>query len=297
MNKFLTLTVLKRVALAMGCIAVICLLWGKIGKVLDSLTVSSERVYQLPESTDAEPVTIDPEVLAAQQKKLERMRSIEMELMQPVSTNDPDKMLAHLELQEEMLTLHQAEGTLVTDETNPFLMFKLAKLVLSNLTPDKKLPVDVGVEIVDLLIENGEFDGAASFLIATQRAVENGDTVFEAVHWGEVQTVGQSSPATAKASDPCCPDDETEAVLPPSPSVSKTPALVNTDSVVEVQPQKPLSLEQFNRARALIDEYGTEEGLERLRAVDPEAVDRFESVPRAEGVHLIEPPAPAVDDQ
>ena len=62
MNKFLTLTVLKRVALAMGCIAVICLLWGKIGKVLDSLTVSSERVYQLPESTDAEPVTIDPEV-------------------------------------------------------------------------------------------------------------------------------------------------------------------------------------------------------------------------------------------
>ena len=225
------------------------------------------------------------------------MRSIEMELMQPVSTNDPDKMLAHLELQEEMLTLHQAEGTLVTDETNPFLMFKLAKLVLSNLTPDKKLPVDVGVEIVDLLIENGEFDGAASFLIATQRAVENGDTVFEAVHWGEVQTVGQSSPATAKASDPCCPDDETEAVLPSSPSVSKTPALVNTDSVVEVQPQKPLSLEQFNRARALIDEYGTEEGLERLRAVDPEAVDRFESVPRAEGVHLIEPPAPAVDDQ
>ena len=41
-----------------------------------------------------------------------------------------------------------------------------------------------------------------------------------------------------------------------------------------------LSADSFSRAQQLIDQYGTEEGLRRLRASDPEAARRFESVPR-----------------
>lgn len=289
MNNFLSVMLRKRYGQVILCLVVIGLLVFGGGRLLDRLTTSqgSERVYQLPDSLLPEPpVSTDPEVLAKYQAKVERIQAIYTELEQPVSTNDPDEMLAHLALQGEMLTLHQEDGTLVTDGSDPFVMLKLAKMVLSNLTPDKKLPVDVGVEIVDLLIENGEFEGAASFLIATQRAIENGDSVFQAEHWAE-RRVASSEIGTV---DPCCPDDETEVVHRVPESVTKTPALVTTDSVVEVQPQKPLTREQFDRAKALIDEYGTEEGLQRLNAVDPEVVDRLGSVPRLDGVPTVDDP-------
>ena len=38
-----------------------------------------------------------------------------------------------------------------------------------------------------------------------------------------------------------------------------------------------LSSDRFNKAQQLIDQYGTEEGLRRLREMDPEAARRFES--------------------
>ena len=37
-----------------------------------------------------------------------------------------------------------------------------------------------------------------------------------------------------------------------------------------------LSLERFDKARQLIDEYGTEEGLRRFREMDPEEARQFE---------------------
>ena len=39
---------------------------------------------------------------------------------------------------------------------------------------------------------------------------------------------------------------------------------------------EPLSLEHFDKALQLIDQFGTEEGLRRLREMDPDAADRFE---------------------
>ncbi len=44
----------------------------------------------------------------------------------------------------------------------------------------------------------------------------------------------------------------------------------------EAQVRDRLSSERFSRAKALLDEYGPEEGLRRLRATDPDAAAQFE---------------------
>ena len=50
-----------------------------------------------------------------------------------------------------------------------------------------------------------------------------------------------------------------------------------TPESIEVDLTKGLSADRFDKAQQLIDEYGTEEGLRRLREMDPEAARRFES--------------------
>ncbi len=54
-----------------------------------------------------------------------------------------------------------------------------------------------------------------------------------------------------------------------------TPELPTTESI-ETQLKEQLSPERFSKAQQLIDEYGTEEGLRRLRESDPDAARRFE---------------------
>ena len=292
MNNFLTLTMLKRYVLAMGCLAVIGLLVFAVGKLSDLFTAPQEpeQVYQVPEPPP-EPPAIPPEVLAAHQKKVERLQAVEAQLMTAASTSNPEDMLAQLELEQEMLTLHQEFGTLEVEQGDPFLSIKIGKLMLTNMTDDNQLPVSVGLKLVDLLIESGDIEGAATVYMATQYATERGDKFFKPSHWGDRRTASQPSvERPVHTPDPCCPDDPmVEVSNRESTPVSKTPKLFTTDSVVEVQPQKPLSVDRFNQARALIDEYGTEEGLQRLKAVDPEVVDRLGFVPRLDSV-------PAVDD-
>lgn len=281
MKNFVTLTMLKRYGLAMLCLAVIGVLLVVVEKISDIYTAPSEslRVYQLPESSGIETLSpkqeaIDPKVLAEHLKKVERLQVVEAELMKTQPTRNHEQMLAHLELEEEMLTLHQEFGTLVVEKGDPFLSVKIGKLMLTNLTDDQQLPVSVGMELVDLLVESGKIDDAAIVYMATQRATDRGDTFFQAAHW---QAPQHGSEDVAVTSDLCCPD-ETQAEHQTSASATTTPSLVTTHSM-EAQLQAPLSLERFNRARELIDEYGTNKGLERLRSIDPEAVGRLESVP------------------
>ena len=49
-----------------------------------------------------------------------------------------------------------------------------------------------------------------------------------------------------------------------------------TPQGIEAELSEGLSPERFNNAQQLIDQYGTEEGLRRLREMDPEAARRFE---------------------
>lgn len=61
-------------------------------------------------------------------------------------------------------------------------------------------------------------------------------------------------------------------------AANKTPA-PSTIENLETQFRGGLSPERFNRAQQLIDEYGSEEGLRRLREMDPEAARQFEQPP------------------
>ena len=56
---------------------------------------------------------------------------------------------------------------------------------------------------------------------------------------------------------------------------TKTPTPPTTESV-QTQLREQLSPERFNQAQQLIDHYGTEEGMRRLRGMDPEAARQFE---------------------
>ena len=60
---------------------------------------------------------------------------------------------------------------------------------------------------------------------------------------------------------------ETPTIQPPAPTAAKG---------VEASGSEGLSPEQRDQAKAFFDQYGTEEGLRRLREMDPDAADRFE---------------------
>ena len=60
---------------------------------------------------------------------------------------------------------------------------------------------------------------------------------------------------------------ETPTIQPPAPTDAKG---------VEASGSEGLSPEQRDQAKAFFDQYGTEEGLRRLREMDPDAADRFE---------------------
>ena len=54
-----------------------------------------------------------------------------------------------------------------------------------------------------------------------------------------------------------------------------TPELPTSESI-ETELSERLSLERFDKAQQLIDQFGTEEGFRRLREIDPEAARQFE---------------------
>ena len=257
----------------------------------DSVSPETERVYKVPQrraieiADDRLPIDStqhsakvrvigtsasqhkDQEVLLSPDlKKIERLKEIEalFEEQDGIVIRNPLKILEMLKLEAEMQKLGREIGFLGTAEgreTNapeneePFAL-KMGQLVLSNLTPDGRLPVSVGEKVVDLLVESGDIDGAATVYMATQRAMENGDKFFTPGHLTDDQFFSD---------EPCCPDEP--APVHHETTTGKTPTLST--------PEK-LSPERFSKARQFIDEYGTEEGLHRLREMDPDTARRFE---------------------
>ena len=97
--------------------------------------------------------------------------------------------------------------------------------------------------------------------------------------------------------------------VPRSPSdlsrvVESTPSDPNVANIekqltpqgTEAELSEGLSTDSFDKAQRLIDQYGAEEGLRRLREMDPEAARQFESVPRP-GREQRNPPARDTSDE
>lgn len=193
---------------------------------------------------------------------------------------NPVEILKMLKLEEEMQRIGKELGALDTGNRDPFLGSKIGQLVLPNLTNDNRLPVSVGEELVDLLIESSDIDGATTVYMATQRAMENGDEFFTPGHWTEQGTSDQAfSEDSDVTTDPCCPDEPAPIHLEDGhvhsmPTSPPTPPQAAKN--VKAEPSEELSLERFRKGQQLIDQYGTEEGLRRLREMAPEAARQFE---------------------
>ena len=89
--------------------------------------------------------------------------------------------------------------------------------------------------------------------------------------------------ALGNSDSPLSPSDlpnmvEPTPARPSEPGIeaaNKTPTLPTAESI-EAQLREQLSPERFDKTKQLIEQYGTEEGLRRLREVDPEAAQQFE---------------------
>ena len=77
---------------------------------------------------------------------------------------------------------------------------------------------------------------------------------------------------------PLSPSDLSRVVesLPSPPSVANIENQLTPEGIA-AELSEGLSTNPFDKAQQLIDQYGTEEGLRRLREMDPEAARRFES--------------------
>lgn len=69
------------------------------------------------------------------------------------------------------------------------------------------------------------------------------------------------------------------------PTTAKMPSL--TAESIETQLREGVFANSFDKARQLIDQYGTEEGLRRLREMDPEAAQQFEREHLSEPSHEV----------
>ena len=76
---------------------------------------------------------------------------------------------------------------------------------------------------------------------------------------------------------PVSPSDLPDIVKPISPPSAADIEKQLTSQGIEAELSGELSTDPFDKAQRLIDQYGTEEGLRRLREMDPEVARRFES--------------------
>ncbi len=86
-----------------------------------------------------------------------------------------------------------------------------------------------------------------------------------------------ASGAPVRSDVPVSPSDLPDIVKPISPQSVADIEKQLTPQGIEAELSEGLSPERFDKAQQLIDQYGTEEGLRRLRTMDPEAARRFES--------------------
>ena len=300
-------------------VSVIFGLW-VLGNSDNSVSSVSERVYETPQSRDVvsdeqganlslvdkaasqyekqggqpPPPNKDPNLEELDRVKVIQARLSELVPAGTVVTQDSAEVLEILNLQEEMLKLQQERGRLVIEGGDPFLDIKLNRLMLSNMTDDNRLPVSVGVEMVDLLVEGGDVDGAARVYMATQRAMENGDEFFTPEHWAEREMSEQGGGEASTVTTEPKPGHHADGHVHDTPTLQ--PSVPQAAKGVEAELSGGISQERFDKGRQLIGRYGTEEGLRRLRESDPDMAQRFERLATPKG-QLPEQPEPKMDTE
>ena len=91
------------------------------------------------------------------------------------------------------------------------------------------------------------------------------------------ESISEDASGTPVRSDvPVSPSDLSDTVKPISPQSVEGIEKQLTPEGIESDLTKGLSADRFDKAQQLIDQYGTEEGLRRLREMDPEAARQFE---------------------
>ena len=106
-------------------------------------------------------------------------------------------------------------------------------------------------------------------------AVSNGDYSATApFSEGSINT--NASDATVGSDVPVSPSDLPDIVKPIFPPSVADIEKQLTPKGIEAELTEGLSPDRFDKAQQLIDQYGTEEGLRRLRESDPDAARRFE---------------------
>lgn len=293
-----TYSVLKKYAvftLVLGLFSLLLVLVVKSRISDNSVSPETERVYKVPQRRG---IDLDPQgakvkvtdVSASQHEaqkvlpppekypnleKMVRLKEIEalFEKQAGRVIRNPVKILEMIKLEKEMVKLHQEIKPLDRANEGRLLKIKTANLVLPHLTNDNRLPVSVGEEMVEVLVEGGDLDGAATIYMATQHAMGNGDEFFMAEHWTDGGAYKQAG------TDPCCPEETTPVHLEdrdiPEPPHFKQATPLGAKNV-ERNGWEGLSSKQQEQAKTLFDEYGTEEGLRRFREMDPDAARRFE---------------------
>ena len=142
-------------------------------------------------------------------------------------------------------------------------------------------------------------------LIQDMEALSGGET--EGGSSGEIDTVGDSvseQSSLADDFDNSFPDDllpsDTESYEFDKPNLPQSVADLEkqlTPAGIEAELSEGGAADSFDKAQQLIDQYGTEEGLRRLREMDPDAARRFESDKSRPGQERRPPPAREAPDE
>ena len=136
-------------------------------------------------------------------------------------------------------------------------------------------------------------------------ALSGGET--EGGSSGEIDTVGDSvseQSSLADDFDNSFPDDllpsDTESYEFDKPNLPQSVADLKKQLMpagIEAELSEGRGADSFDKAQQLIDQYGTEEGLRRLREMDPDAARRFESGKSRPGQERRPPPARETPDE
>ena len=111
------------------------------------------------------------------------------------------------------------------------------------------------------------------------RAAGNGEAVSDG-NYSEADTfsgrsINEDAPPV-RSDVPVSPSDLPDIVKPISPQSAADIEKQSTPARIEAELGEGLSPDRFDKVQQLIDQYGTEEGLSRLREMDPDAARQFE---------------------
>ena len=109
----------------------------------------------------------------------------------------------------------------------------------------------------------------------SNEAVSDGDySATDAFSEGSINE--DASGAPVRSNVPVSPSDLPDMIKPQSPQSVADIEKTLTPQGIEAELSQGVSSDSFDKAQQLIDQYGAEEGLRRLREMDPEAARQFE---------------------